>query len=130
MRGVVLELYELTAREAGAKIASGEITSRELTESVLGRIDSVDDRVKAYVTVLRDQALAQAAAVDIKVQAGEPIGPIAGIPIALKDNLSTTGIETTCSSKILRGYKPPYNATVVQALNDLGAVTVGKGESG
>jgi aspartyl-tRNA(Asn)/glutamyl-tRNA(Gln) amidotransferase subunit A len=126
LRGVFLELFELTAREAGAKIASGEISSRELTESVLSRIDSVEAQVRAYVTVLKDSALAQADSVDAKIKEGNLVSAIAGIPLALKDNLSTTGIETTCSSKILRGYKPPYNATVVQSLNDSGAVTVGK----
>jgi len=121
-----LELYELTAREAGAKIASREISARELTESVLQRIDLVDGEVHSYVTVLADSALAQADAVDASVKDGGTLSPVAGIPIALKDNLSTIGIETTCSSKILRGYKPPYDATVVKKLNEDGAVTVGK----
>jgi aspartyl-tRNA(Asn)/glutamyl-tRNA(Gln) amidotransferase subunit A len=125
-RGIFLELYELTAREAGAKIASREISARELTESVLSRIDQVDGAVHAYVTVLRDRALSQADLVDAKLLSGEQLSPVAGIPIALKDNLSTTGIETTCSSRILRGYKPPYDATVVKTLNEAGAVAIGK----
>jgi aspartyl-tRNA(Asn)/glutamyl-tRNA(Gln) amidotransferase subunit A len=126
-RGVFfLELYELTARNAGAKIATGEISARELTESVLSRIDQVDGKIHAYVTVLHDSALAQADKVDAARKSGQPLSPTAGIPIALKDNLSTIGIETTCSSKILRGYKPPFDATVVQKLNADGAVSVGK----
>ena len=121
-----MELYELTARQAGAKIARREISARELTESVLGRIDQVEEQVHSYVTVLRDSALAQADSVDKALLNGEKLSPAAGIPIALKDNLSTVGIETTCSSKILRGYKPPYDATVVNSLNAAGAVSVGK----
>ena len=116
----------MTAREAGAKIASREISARDLTESVLKRIDNVDSDVQSYVTVLRDSALSQADIVDNAVKSGAQINPVAGIPIALKDNLSTLGIETTCSSKILRGYKPPYDATVVKKLKDAGAVAIGK----
>ncbi len=116
----------MTARQAGAKIARREISARELTESVLGRIDQVEEQVHSYVTVLRDSALAQADSVDKALLNGEKLSPAAGIPIALKDNLSTVGIETTCSSKILRGYKPPYDATVVNSLNAAGAVSVGK----
>jgi len=125
-RGKFLELYELTAREAGAMIARREISARELTESVLNRIDKVDGEVHSYVTVLRESALTQADTVDQAVKNGGHLSPVAGIPIALKDNLSTIGIETTCSSKILRGYKPPYDATVVKKLNESGAVAVGK----
>ena len=107
-------------------IARREISARELTESVLNRIDKVDGEVHSYVTVLRESALTQADTVDQAVKNGGHLSPVAGIPIALKDNLSTIGIETTCSSKILRGYKPPYDATVVKKLNESGAVAVGK----
>ncbi len=121
-----MELYELTAREAHEKIARGEVSCREVTEAVLTRIDSVDDKVKAYVTVTADLARQQASAVDEQIAAGKSVSPITGVPLALKDNLCTTGVLTTCSSKILAGFKPPYNATVVERLGTGGSVFVGK----
>src|SRR3569833_2840428 len=105
---------------------SREVSAREVTESVLGRIDKVEGNVKAYVTVTKELALAQADDVDKKRAAGETLSPIAGIPIALKDNLCTDGVETTCSSKILRGFIPPYDATVIEKLRATSSVFVGK----
>ena len=121
-----MELFELTAHELSEKIQSKEVSAREVTQSVLDRVESVEPRVKSYVIVTRDQALAQADAVDAKIAAGETVAPAAGIPLALKDNLCTIGVETTCSSKILRGFHPPYDATVVEKLKDAGSVFVGK----
>jgi aspartyl-tRNA(Asn)/glutamyl-tRNA(Gln) amidotransferase subunit A len=121
-----LELFELTAAQVAAKLQAGEVSAREVTEAVLARIDSVEDDVKAYVTVTRDVALAQADDVDKKRAAGETLSPIAGIPIALKDNLCTDGVETTCSSKILKGFIPPYDATVIEKLRATSSVFVGK----
>jgi aspartyl-tRNA(Asn)/glutamyl-tRNA(Gln) amidotransferase subunit A len=121
-----LQLYELTAREAHEKLISKEISARELTDAVLGRIDAVDGRVQSFVTVTPDVARAQADAIDARIAAGEAIPAGAGIPLALKDNLCTTGTETTCSSKILKGFVPPYNATVVDKLAAAGTPFVGK----
>lgn len=121
-----LELFELTAAEVAAKLQSREVSAREVAQSVLGRIDDVESDVKAYVTVTRDLALAQADEVDRKRAAGETLSPIAGIPVALKDNLCTDGVETTCSSKILRGFIPPYDATVVEKLRASSSVFAGK----
>lgn len=121
-----MELFELTAHELSDKISSREISAREATDSVLGRIDAVEESVKAFVTVTQDLARSHADSVDSRIAAGERVGPLAGIPIALKDNLCTTGIETTCSSKILKGFIPPYSATVVDKLSAAGAVFVGK----
>jgi len=121
-----MELFELTAFELSNKLSAGEVSAREVTEAFLNRISSVEDNVQAYVTVTKDEALKQADAVDEARKAGEKLSPIAGIPLALKDNMCTTGVETTCSSKILRGFLPPYNATVVEKLNDAGAVVTGK----
>ncbi|MCW3059636.1 MAG: Glutamyl-tRNA(Gln) amidotransferase subunit [Capsulimonas sp.] len=121
-----MELFELTAHELSEKIQSKEISAREVTQSVLDRVESVEPRVMSYVTVTRDQALAQADVVDAKIAAGETVSPAAGIPLALKDNLCTIGVETTCSSKILRGFHPPYDATVVEKLKSAGSVFVGK----
>ncbi|HLF92947.1 MAG TPA: amidase family protein, partial [Planctomycetota bacterium] len=92
----------------------------------LGRIESVDPRVKAFLSVMRDAALAQAKRVDEKVARGEKVGPLAGVPVAIKDNLCTTDARTTCGSKILENYLPPYDATVVRKLREADAVIVGK----
>jgi len=121
-----LELYALTAHELSEKLISREVSAREVTQSVLGRIASTEERVHAFVTVTESVALAQADAVDTARASGESVSPLAGIPIALKDNLCTTGIETTCSSKILRGFVPPYSATVVEKLEASGSVFIGK----
>jgi len=121
-----LELYELTAAQLAAKLQSREVSAREVTESVLGRVDKVESEVKAYVTVTKELALAQADEIDKKRAAGETLSSIAGIPIALKDNLCTDGVETTCSSKILRGFIPPYDATVIEKLRAQSSVFVGK----
>ena len=121
-----MELYKFTAHELADKIAAREVSAREVTDAVLGRIDAVEDRVKSYVTVIADRARAQADAVDAKLAAGERVPPLAGIPLAVKDNLCTVGIETTCSSRILKGFVPPYSATVVETLDAAGSVFVGK----
>ena len=121
-----MELYALTAHELSEKLISREVSAREVTQSVLGRIASTEERVHAFVTVTESVALAQADAVDTARASGESVSPLAGIPIALKDNLCTTGIETTCSSMILRGFVPPYSATVVEKLEASGSVFIGK----
>ena len=121
-----MQLYELTAHELAEQIAARSVSAREVTEAVLGRIGGVEERVKSYVTVTADRARAQADAVDARLAAGERVSPLAGIPLAVKDNLCTTGIETTCSSQILKGFVPPYSATVVETLDAAGSVFVGK----
>jgi aspartyl-tRNA(Asn)/glutamyl-tRNA(Gln) amidotransferase subunit A len=121
-----LELYELTATQAGKLLADREVSSRELTEACLRRIDAVENRVKAYITLTPDFALATADAADARIAASTRLGPLDGIPLALKDIFCTTGIETTCASAILQGFKPPYNATVVDKLAAAGAPMLGK----
>ncbi|MCL6629610.1 MAG: Asp-tRNA(Asn)/Glu-tRNA(Gln) amidotransferase subunit GatA [Armatimonadetes bacterium] len=103
-----------------------EISSRELTESVLERISSVENRVKSYVTITADEALESARIIDERRARGETLGLLAGIPTAIKDNICTKGLLTTCSSKILYNFRPPYDATVVKLLADAGVVIVGK----
>lgn len=120
------ELYKLTAHELHDLIKTREVTCREITESVLGRIQAVDDRVKSYVTVTGELALESADAADKKVAAGGDISPLTGIPWALKDNMSTRGVLTTCSSKILENYKPVYDATVVDRIHETDGVIIGK----
>ena len=121
-----MQLYELTAHEIAEKLAAREVSAREVTDAVLDRIGDIEGHVKAYVTVTEAVAQAQADAVDAARSRGETLSPLAGIPLALKDNLCTLGIETTCSSKILRGFLPPYSATVVDKLQAAGSVFVGK----
>lgn len=121
-----MQLNELTAHELHAKLVNREISSVELAEAVYKRIDAVEDKVKSFVTLTREKALAKAAEVDAKISRGEQIGPVEGIPVVIKDNMCTEGILTTCSSKMLHNFVPPYNATVVEKLNEAGAVVVGK----
>jgi len=104
---------------------AGEYTSVELTAAVLERVAAVDADVGAYLTLMPDEALAAAEAADRRIQAGDA-PPLCGIPIGLKDLLSTAGVRTTCASRILENFIPPYNATVVKKLQDAGAVVIGK----
>jgi aspartyl-tRNA(Asn)/glutamyl-tRNA(Gln) amidotransferase subunit A len=120
------ELTGLTAHEARERLARREISARELTDAALARIEAVDGRVKAFLTALPEQARAQADAVDARRAQGETLPPLAGIPLALKDNMCTAGVRTTAGSKILYNFVPPYDATVVAKLRAAGAVFVGK----
>ncbi|WP_395088191.1 Asp-tRNA(Asn)/Glu-tRNA(Gln) amidotransferase subunit GatA [Armatimonas sp.] len=121
-----MELTHLSASAIAAKVKAKEVSARAVTEAFLARIAAKDDAVGAFLTVMAEQALAQADAVDAKIAAGADPGPLAGVPIALKDNLCTLGIETTCASKILKGFVPPYSATVVERLEAAGAIAIGK----
>jgi len=116
----------LTIHELGARFRSGESSSAEAAQAYLERIEALDPQVRAFLTVTRDQALTQAAAADVRLKARKPLGPLDGIPIALKDVLCTRGIRTTCGSKILERFVPPYDATVVERLRGAGAVLLGK----
>ncbi len=120
-----MELQELTIHELRDKLASGETTSVEITRNVFTRIDAVEDKVTAFITQDRDGALAQAEAADAKRKEGE-VGPLCGIPLAIKDVLCTKGVRTTAGSKILEPFVPPYDATVVEKLKNAGAVLLGK----
>ena len=116
----------MTALEIAAAVRAGERSARSGVQEHLAAIDARDSELHAFNLVLRDEALAAADAVDAKVAAGQDPGPLAGVTVALKDNLCTTGVPTTCSSRILDGWKPPYDATVVQKLAAAGAITIGK----
>ncbi|MET9858717.1 Asp-tRNA(Asn)/Glu-tRNA(Gln) amidotransferase subunit GatA [Streptomyces smyrnaeus] len=120
------ELIKLTAAELAAKIASGEVTAVEATEAHLARIEAVDEKVNAFLHVDREGALAQAREVDAKRERGEKLGPLAGVPLALKDLFTTEGVPTTAGSKILEGWIPPYDATVTKRLKDADVVLLGK----
>ncbi|MGY0058173.1 Asp-tRNA(Asn)/Glu-tRNA(Gln) amidotransferase subunit GatA [Streptomyces sp. LZ34] len=120
------DLTKLTASGIAEKIASGEVTAVEVTEAHLARIEAVDEKVHAFLHVDREGALAQARAVDDKRARGEELGPLAGVPLALKDIFTTKGIPTTVGSKILEGWIPPYDATLVTRLKNAGVVILGK----
>ena len=121
-----MKLFEQPAHVLHDMLVNNEITSLELTEAILSRIDEVEGDVKAYLTLTRDEAIAQAKAVDEKIARGENISFLEGIPGAIKDNICTKGVKTTCASKILQNFVPPYSATVVNKLNAENAVILGK----
>ncbi|XP_053566568.1 glutamyl-tRNA(Gln) amidotransferase subunit A, mitochondrial [Bombina bombina] len=115
----------LSLREVAASLRQRQVSPTELCQKCLSFIKETSF-LNAYITVTEDTALKQAAAADQRFKAGQPLGELDGIPIAIKDNFSTQGIETTCASRMLKGYIPPYNATVVQKFLDQGAVLMGK----
>jgi len=120
-----VNLYNLTISEAHRLLKNKEITSTELTRAVLDRIAGVEGRIDAFLTITAEEALAQAAAADRAIAAGQ-CGPLNGIPVAIKDVICTRGVRTTCGSRILDPFIPPYDATVVAWLKQKGAVIVGK----
>lgn len=120
-----MELHELTIHELQDKLRAGETTAAEINASVFSRIDAVDGNLHAYILLMREQAAAEAERADAEIRRGE-IKPLTGIPIALKDIFCTRGIRTTCGSRMLENFIPPYDATVVEKLRTAGAVFIGK----
>jgi len=120
-----VELYELTIHDAHQRLKNKDISSRELTRAVLDRIAGVDDKIDAFITVSRELALQQADQADAMIAGGNGT-PLTGIPLGIKDLMCTRNLATTCGSKILEGFVPPYDATVIRKLKGAGAVTVGK----
>ena len=116
----------MSAAATASSVRTGERRAREVVEEALALVESGDGALHAFNNVLIEEALAAADEVDRQVAAGVDPGPLAGVPVALKDNLCTRGVATTCSSRILDGWRPPYDATVVARLRDAGAVVVGK----
>ena len=121
-----MQLFLLTAHEIHELLIKKEISAEELNKAIYARIEAVDDRIQAYITRTAGKALGQARAVDKQISNGEKVTPLAGIPIAIKDNICTDGIKTTAGSKILSNYTPPYSATVVKKLEAAGATIAGK----
>ena len=115
-----------TAASLGAKIASGEVTAVEVARAHLDRIAEVDGKVHAFLHVDAEGALEAAGAIDARVAKGEKLAPLAGVPIAVKDVITTKGIPTTAGSKILQGWRPPYDATLTRRLREAGLVILGK----
>lgn len=120
------ELLKKSALELADMLATGQITSVELTTACLDRIEALNPKINAFLFIDREGALKTAAEVDAKRQAGEELHRLAGIPIALKDNMVTRGIPTTCASKILGDWRPPYDATIVKKIHEAGLPLVGK----
>ena len=120
------DLIRQSAATLAEAIAEGEVSAREVTQAHLDRIAEVDDRVHAFLHVDGAGALATADAVDASLAAGDALGPLAGVPLALKDILAMKGIPTTCGSRILEGWRPPYDATVVERLRAAGIPILGK----
>ncbi len=120
------ELTRLTAAEIAAMVASGEISAVEVTKAHLDRIAAVDDRVHAFLHVATDSAMRAARAVDDKRAAGQQLGPLAGVPLGLKDVFTTIDMPTTCGSRILDGWQPPYDSTIARRLRSAGVVILGK----
>ncbi len=121
-----MSLYELTAHTLHEKLKAREITAVQLVESVYERIDAVEPHVKGYLTLTKEIALEQAGHADAGFQKGKDMPPLAGIPIAVKDVICTKGVRTTCASKILETFVPPYDATVMTKLHKQGVVVLGK----
>jgi aspartyl-tRNA(Asn)/glutamyl-tRNA(Gln) amidotransferase subunit A len=115
-----------SAAGIAAAVRTGDVRAVDVVEAHLARIAARDADIHAFNHVMADEARAAAVAVDEAVAAGRPVGPLAGVPVALKDNMCTRGVPTTCSSKILEGWRPPYDATVVTKLAEAGAVVIGK----
>lgn len=119
-------MLEKSATEMATALESGEVSSVELTKAHLARIDEVDSKVKAFLHVDKAGALAQAEDVDKRRKSGEKLSPLAGVPLALKDVMVQKGIPTTCGSKMLEGWRPPYDSTVVTRLKEAGVIILGK----
>lgn len=121
----MMPLYNLSAGHVAKGVASREFSAEEYIHQILERIEKVEPRVNAFVTINKG-ALEQARALDRRIRDGEGAGPLAGVAVSIKDNICTKGIRTTCASRMLEEYVPPYDATVVSRLQDAGAIVVGK----
>ena len=120
------DILDMTAVELAAAIKAGKTTAVEATEAVLSLMEERDEQLNCYVTVDKDKTLAQARAVQQKIDAGELTGPLAGVPVAIKDNMCTEGMLTTCSSRILGNFVPTFSAEAVLNLEKAGAIILGK----
>ena len=121
-----MDILAYSAVELAGAIKAGETTAVEAMQAVLDRIGDMDETIHAYVTVDKEAALAKAAAIQKQIEAGELTGPLAGVPVAIKDNMCTEGMLTTCSSRILSNFIPTYTAQAVENLEKAGAVIIGK----
>ncbi len=121
-----MKIEQLSAIELGRRIASRELSSREVTHYFLSRLNSGDQLIHAFTYVAGEKALAQAEQIDKRISAGERLSSLAGVPVAIKDVLCTLDAPTTCGSRMLQNFHAPYTATAVQKLLDAGLVLIGK----
>ncbi len=121
-----MELYRLDAAQVTAGVKNRDFSAEEYVQQLLERIEKVEPKVNALITITAKEALERARSIDKKVRAGEPVGPLAGVTVSIKDNICVRGVQTTCASKMLASYVPPYDATVVRSLVDAGAIVIGK----
>ena len=121
-----MNLYQLTVVQAIEKLRNKEISSQELVKAVLKRIEKIEKKISAFISVNSDLAVKQAEEADKKISQGKKLPPLTGIPIAVKDNILTEGLKTTAGSKILENYLAPYDATVIKKLKEAGAILIGK----
>ena len=121
-----MELYQKTIHEIASDLKAKKVSSVELTKATMAHLKAVEPKVQSFITVTEEVALAQAAEADKRLASGSNLTPLTGVPLGIKDLLCTKGVQTTCASKMLEGFKPPYNATVVERLNAAGAIMVGK----
>ncbi len=119
-------MYNYTIKEIQNKLSNKEISCTEITQAAINRIEGLDDKVKAYITFTKDEALKTAKEVDDDIHNGEKLSPLSGIPMAIQDNICIDGIRTTCASKMLENFVPPYNATVYNKLKQQKAILLGK----
>ena len=121
-----MELYNLTLSEISKKIKNKEVTIKEVLDNIYARIDVVDENIKSFITLTRETAYKRAEELQIKLDNGEDIGSLGGVPIAIKDNICIDNVRTTCASKMLENFVPIYNATVIEMLEAEGAIILGK----
>ena len=121
-----MKVHDLTIHELRHELRRGDLTSTQLTQALFDRIEDTDGKIGSYLTVCRDRGMAEARAADERLANGDASSPLLGIPLALKDVLLTEGVPTTCASRILQGFTPPFDATAVRRLREAGAVLLGK----
>ncbi|MFM7035172.1 MAG: amidase, partial [Planctomycetia bacterium] len=121
-----MQLLERSAVDLVAAVKRGEVSAVQCAEAFLDRIESLNPKINAFLAVDRERALARATEIDSRRAAGKPLGLLAGLPVAVKDALCTADMPTTCASKMLAGYRPPYDADTVRRLREADAVIVGK----
>lgn len=119
-------IEQMTVEDIQKGYKNKSFTIKEVVQEYINRISKLDDKIGAFITVCADEALEKAEDMDKKLQRGEDIGPLGGIPVAVKDNICTRGIRTTCASRMLEDFVPPYDATIIEKLKDAGAIIIGK----
>src|SRR5919106_3706169 len=121
-----MSIHKLTLRELQAKFTRGDLTASEIVRAYVLRINQVEPKVKAYITLEKESAMAQAETLDRKLRAWRKTLPLTGMPLAIKDNICTEGVRTTCASRMLGDFVPPYDATVITRLRSDGYLLLGK----